>query len=195
MDPSSVAKKDARKKRKDIGVYMLNLLTRKIYINYNLVGNTIKEKLEQRVKKEIEGKCSIEGFIKPDSTKILSYSSGLLFEDKIMFEVVFECMVCCPVEGMHIKCKAENITQAGIRAVVSSEDISPVIIYISRDHHYNNKLFIDVKQGDDINIKVIGQRFELNDEHVSVIGELIESRSDKQEKYKKKPGKLVIQNA
>ena len=27
MDPSSVAKKDARKKRKDIGVYMLNLLT------------------------------------------------------------------------------------------------------------------------------------------------------------------------
>jgi hypothetical protein len=37
-------------------------------------------------------------------------------------------------------------------------------------------------------IRVIGQRFELYDEQVSVIGELVES---KQEKTKKKP-KLVI---
>jgi len=91
---------------------------------------------------------------------------------------------------MHIKCNVQNITQAGIRALVKDE-ISPVVVYISRDHHYNNKYFNTVKEDEYITVKVIGQRYELNDAHVSVIGEIVEPKSDK---YKKKP-KLIIENA
>lgn len=189
MEAPSVVKKIAKKKG-EVGVYMVNLLTRKIHLNFNSVGKNLKESLEKKIRKEIEGKCSIEGFIKPNSTKIISYSSGILVENLVMFEVVFECMVCCPVEGMHIKCTVQNITQAGIRALVKDE-VSPVIVYISRDHHYNNKYFNTVKEDEYITIKVIGQRYELNDAHVSVIGEIIEPKSDK---YKKKP-KLNIENA
>ena len=85
---------------------------------------------------------------------------------------------------MKIKCIIKNKTQAGIRAVIN-EDVSPVVIYITRDHHYNNKYFSSVEEGDDITVKVIGQRYELNDEQVSVIGEIVEPKSDK---YKKKGG-------
>ena len=188
MQAPSVVKRDIRRKR-ELGVYMTNLLTRKIHLTFNSVGKNLKESLEKKIKKEIEGKCSIEGFIKPNSTKIVSYSSGLLVENLVMFEVVFECLVCCPVEGMHIKCKVQNITQAGIRAVINDE-ISPIVIYVSRDHHYNNTYFNTVNDGDEITVKVIGQRYELNDSRVSVIGEIIEPKSDK---YKKP--KLVIKKA
>ena len=73
-------KKDIRRNR-EIGVYMTSLLTRKIHLNFNTVGKNLKEALEKKIKKEIEGKCSIEGFIKPNSTKVVSYSSGLMVEN------------------------------------------------------------------------------------------------------------------
>ena len=184
----STIKRDVKRK-KDLGVYMTNLLTRNIHLNFNSVGKNIKETLEKKIKKEIEGKCSVEGFIKPNSTKVISYSSGLLVENTVAFVVVFECMICCPVEGMHIKCNVKNITQAGIRAVINDE-ISPIIVYIARDHHYDNTYFNTVKDGDEINIRVIGQRYELNDSHVSVIGEIIESKPDKP----KQKQKLIIKN-
>ena len=179
-------KKDNRKK-KELGVYHNSLLTRKIQLPFERIGKNIKELLEHKIKTQIEGKCTIEGFIKPESTKILTYSSGVLIENKVEFDVAFECMVCCPVEGMLVKCIVKNKTQAGIRAL-TNEEISPLVIYISRDHHYNNNYFNSVKEEDDITVRVIGQRYELNDKHVSIIGEIVEPKADK---IKKKP-KLVI---
>ena len=115
----SKVKKDFRKKR-EVGVYMNTLLSRKIQVSFNKIGKNIKEVLEKSVKRDIEGKCTIEGFVKFNSTKVLTYSSGVLFENKVEFDVVFECLVCCPVEGMLIKCNVKNKTQAGIRAVIGS---------------------------------------------------------------------------
>jgi len=188
---TQVAKKDTRKKAGDIGVYMNSLLSRKIQVPFKKVGKNIKELLQNKIKRDIEGKCTIEGFIKPDSTRVLTYSSGVLFEDVIEFDVAFECLVCCPVEGMKIKCVIKNKTQAGIRAVIN-EDVSPVVIYITRDHHYNNKYFSTVEEGDEITAKVIGQRYELNDEQVSIIGEIVEPKSDKYKKGGKKMPKLIL---
>ena len=188
---TQVAKKDTRRKAGDIGVYMNSLLSRKIQIPFKKVGKNIKELLQNKIKRDIEGKCTIEGFIKPDSTRVLTYSSGVLFEDVIEFDVAFESLVCCPVEGMKIKCVIKNKTQAGIRAVIN-EDVSPVVIYITRDHHYNNKYFSTVEEGDEITAKVIGQRYELNDEQVSIIGEIVEPKSDKYKKGGKKMPKLIL---
>ena len=81
-------------------------------------------------------------------------------------------MICCPVEGMLIDCVIKNVTKAGLRAE-TNEDSSPVIIFIARDHHYSNELFNSVKEDDEIKIRVIGQRFELNDKNISVLGELV----------------------
>jgi len=194
---ASTVKKDFRKK-KEVGVYMNTLLTRKIHVSFNKIGKNIKEVLEKSVKHEIEGKCTVEGYVKSNSVKVLTYSSGVLFENKVEFDVVFECLVCCPVEGMLIKCNVKNKTQAGIRAVIGSgsgtnEEKSPIVVYVTRDHHYNNKYFNTVNENEEITIRVIGQRYELNDEQVSVIGEIVEPKTDKIkiDKLKKKT-KLVI---
>lgn len=187
-----IVKKDFRRK-KEVGIYMTNLITRKIHVPFNKIGKNIANTIEIIIKKEIEGKCAIEGFIKPNSVKILTYSSGILVEDQVMFEVVFECLVCCPVEGMLIKCIVKNTTQAGIRALINEEP-SPVVVYVSRDHHYNNKYFNTVKDSDEITVRVIGQRYELNDERVSVMGEIVEPKTERQKPAapNKKP-KLVIE--
>ena len=48
---------------------------------------------------------------------------------------------------------SKNITLAGIRAV-SFDDPSPVVIYVSRDHHNSNNYFNSINEGDIINIKI-----------------------------------------
>lgn len=182
-------KKKTRRPRK-IGIYTPMMINHRISIPMINVGDNIKQTLEKVIANNIEGKCIVEGFIKPGSTRVVSYSSGELHSSDAIFEVVIECLVCCPVEGMHISCIAKSITDsAGIKAEVDEEP-SPVIIFIARDHNYTNKNFAKVKAGDKIKVRVIGQRYELNDKYISIIAELIE---DKAEKYGKKP-KLKIKD-
>jgi DNA-directed RNA polymerase subunit E'/Rpb7 len=186
-----VTKKVFKNKNIIDGVYSNSLLSRKIHLPFNNVGANLRQVLETQIKKEIEGKCSVEGYIKPDSTKIVSYSSGLLQSNVVSFEVVFECLVCCPVEGQNIKCVIKNITQAGIRAVINS-DTSPIVVYLSRDHHYNNEYFTKLSENEEITIRVIGQRYELNDPQVSVIGEFVKPKLEKYIKKVDTKPKLVI---
>ena len=187
--------KTKKRSKKEKGIYLTSLITKKIAISVNMIGSNIKENLEKLIVEEVEGKCIAEGYIKPDSVEIITYSSGVLKDDSAIFDVVFNCNICLPVEGMLIDCIVKNITKAGIRAE-TNEDVSPVTIFIARDHHFSNELFSQVKEGDDIRIRVIGQRFELYDRSISVIGELI----DNTKKFKKQPGtvkrrpKLILKN-
>ena len=173
----SVTKPTQQKKRRDNkiqSVYSRCLLTRKIILPITTIGKNLKETIEENIKSNFEGKCVVEGYIKPNSSKIITYSSGTIERGNfISFEVVFECDVCFPVEGMLISCIAKNITKAGIRAESDTDVPSPVVIFVAKDHHYSFAYFNEIQEGDKINIRVIGQRFEIGDEAISVIGELI----------------------
>jgi len=161
-------------------IYSRSLITRKIMLPITSIGSNIKEVIENNISATFEGKCLIEGYIKPNSSKIITYSSGKIERGVfILFEVVFECEVCFPVEGTKISCVAKNITKAGIRAESSDSVPSPVVVFIARDHHYNNHYFSTIQEGDRFEVRVIGQRFELNDKYVSVIGEIIAPKIDK----------------
>ena len=157
--------------RDDI-IYSKSLISQRVILKIVHIGNNIKQTLEKSISAQIEGKCIIDGYVKPNSVSVLTYSSGIVRSSDIEFQVVFECLVCSPVEGMIISCIAKNITKAGIRAEIN-EDPSPMVIFIARDHHYKSNYFSNVKENDTIRIKVIGQRYELNDKYVSVIAELM----------------------
>ena len=188
--PTRTNKKIYEKKLDD--VYSDALLTHVLEIPMNAVGSGIKDKLEKKLRATLEGKCISEGYIKPGSINVLTYSSGKIYDGNLIhFETTFECKVCLPVEGMVIKCVARNVTKAGIRADIETpDDKSPVVIFIARDHHYNSDYFSSIKEKDQIKIRVIGQRFELNDNYVSIIAELIQPKRKKD--VKKKP-RLVLQ--
>jgi DNA-directed RNA polymerase subunit E'/Rpb7 len=186
-----------QKKKRDTriqSVYSRCLLTRKIVMPITTIGKNLKENIEENIKFTLEGKCVVEGFIKPNSSQIITHSSGLIERgNTVMFEVVFECDVCFPVEGMIIPCVAKNITKAGIRCESANDMPSPVVVFIAKDHHYNSAMFNEVKDGDKINVKVVGQRFELNDKYISIIGELVK---EKETTYQKQPAKprIVIED-
>jgi DNA-directed RNA polymerase subunit E'/Rpb7 len=186
----SQAQKFKKREMRFNSIYSQSLLTRSIVLPITSIGKNLKQTIEQDIMFNFEGKCVSEGFIKPNSCKIITYSSGLIKGSDVIFEVVFECSVCCPVEGMLIQCEAKNITKAGIRAESSDEKPSPVVVFVTRDHHYLSHQFSEIKEGEKFVARVIGQRFELNDKYVSIIAELVEKK-DFEIKSKQKP-KLTI---
>jgi DNA-directed RNA polymerase subunit E'/Rpb7 len=159
-------------------IYSRSVITRTIVLPITAVGNNLKQTLEEYINFHFEGKCVVEGFIKPNSTKIITYSSGVIKNGvNISFDVVFECEICFPVEGTIISCISKTITKAGVTAESADENPSPIIVFIARDHHYSTSQLGDIKEGDKINVRVIGQRFELNDKYISIIGELIKEKN------------------
>jgi len=165
--------------RKVYGVYIKSALEMKVILSINEIGKNVKQNLERKIVSQIEGKCIADGFIQPNSVRIINYSSGNVLSDLIEFHAVYECMISHPVEGMIMEAKCKTLTKAGIHAQVIDEDGNiPVTVFIARDHHQMNNMFNSVTEDSKITVRVIGTRFELNDPYICVIAKLISSSSD-----------------
>ena len=175
-----VNKSKIKKSKRKRGIFMKNVLSRRVILPFYSVGSNIRENIKKKLEENLYNKCTKEGYIKNKSIMILSYSSGIIEGDSVIFDVMFECEICHPVEGQLIKCQVKNITRAGIRAVyITKDNNSPITIFVARDHHYNNEEFTKITEGQDITIQVIGIRYELNDKSISVLGELHKTKTNK----------------
>jgi hypothetical protein len=171
--------------KNDEEIFQPALLTKRITLEMVLVDKFIQTTLTDILKRELEGKCNVEGYIKSNSINITNYSSGNLKGSNIVFDVVFQCLVCYPVEGMLLRVKAVSINTAGIKAEsvyyatnepsIASGGIvpTPYVLFISRNHHQDNDIFNSIQPNDTFVARVIVQRFELNDKYISIIGEIV----------------------
>jgi len=158
--------------------YIQSILSMKIILPIIEVGGNIKQNLEKMIVSKTEGKCIVEGFIRPDSVQILTYSSGKVNSGYVEFQTTFSCMVCHPVDGMLITCTTNTITKAGIHAeVIDNRGNIPITVFIARDHHIFNDKFDKVTENSKLTVSVIGIRFELNDSNICVIGKLVDITS------------------
>jgi DNA-directed RNA polymerase subunit E'/Rpb7 len=163
-------------------VYSLSQITKSISLPINAIGKGLYQTIERTIAAMVEGKCIVEGFVKTGSVRVITYSSGLVKSDSVLFNVVFECYVCYPVAGMLMNCIAKNITKAGIRAESSEETPSPFVLFIARDHYYASDYFNSIEEKEKFTARVIAQRFELNDKYVSIIAELVPQKEYVQKK-------------
>ena len=192
MDNIDTTKKNKSRQQKDNKlVYSPCQITRHIVLPMNTISKTLHQTLETTVTKMISGKCIVEGYVKPNSIKLITYSSGVVKGENIIFNVVFNCEVCFPVAGMKLNCIAKNITKAGIRAESSEENPSPFILFIARDHFYSSDYFNSIEEGEKITARVIAQRFELNDKYVSIIAEIVPPSKEREPKKESKP-RLIL---
>jgi DNA-directed RNA polymerase subunit E'/Rpb7 len=164
--------------KKEYGVYINSMLSKRVVLKITEIGQKLKQNLEKKIKNSIEGKCITEGFIRPKTVEIVSYSCGLVKDDHIEFHVIYQCLVCNPIKDMEVVCRVKNITKAGIHAEVrDNEDNVPITVFVARDHNYTNKMFDEVEKDTSIRVKIIGVRFELNDPSITAIAYLLKERA------------------
>lgn len=156
-------------------IYTKQIIHEKVILKYSNVNNNIENTILENIKTKIEGKCIVHGYVKKNSIKILDYSCGELFSDSIIFNVIIECLISFPFESMILECKVVSVTKVGLKCkLIEDNDESPYLIFVARDHNYNNTKFSSVVIDDILNVRIIGSRFELNDSFISIIAELIE---------------------
>ena len=185
--------------KNEYSVYARNLISIKVHLKMSEIGDMTKQNLESKIKHRIDGKCIPEGFVEPRTLKIITYSSGVVKMNMIEFQVVFECSICNPVEGQIVECTTKTITKAGIHAEVITGEIVPMKIFVARDHNYLNRMFGDIRENENIKVRIIGKRFELNDPYIVAIASLIDNgkgiRNDRPGLIQRKPKITVLDDA
>ena len=159
-------------------IYENIVISKRIVLNVHELGTDVRKTLSLYLQQHYEGHCEVDGYIQPNSTNILSFSSGCITNgNEISFIVVFECFVCCPCVGLVLTCKVKSITNAGIRCEAVDETPSPIVVHIAKETcSYNQELqtyYNTIAENDIIRICVLGKRFELYDNYISVIAELL----------------------
>ena len=181
MEPVAKAFKPKYRQKEISNVYSPCQITKNVVLPMNSIGKNLQDLLEKTITKMVGGKCIVEGYVKSGSIKVLTFSSGIVKGENIIFDVVFNCEVCYPVAGMKLNCIAKNITKAGIRAESLDEQPSPFVLFIARDHYYSSEYFNSIEENEKFVARVIAQRFELNDKYVSIIAELSPQKEGKKE--------------
>ena len=175
-------------------LYVKSEIHRCILLRIEEVGENLKSTLENKIRTFYEGKCCAEGIIKQGSSKIVTYSCGKIDSAGLInINLVIECQICNPVAGMVIPCVVRSITKAGLGAESNVETPSPIKVFISREYTSAGMTdFSGVKMGDAIMIRVIGQRYQLNDPVIYIIGEI--QRPERGRRYVGGGGPTIPEN-
>lgn len=167
----------------DPALFRRQQIKRRLVISFYRIKQHIdvKQLLVRELANQLEGRCSIEGYIIPNSISICTYSCGTLNGANIIFDIVAECLICFPEEHSVIKCITRTITQAGIRAGAMGLRpgcVSPIEVFLSRDMNMkHSELFNRIEESDILTVEIIGRRFVLHDTHVTVIAMLVDAES------------------
>jgi len=144
-------------------------LTRKVHVNSKFIQKNMLPSILTQLRMNMEGRCSSEGYVQPESITVLKYSLGRTSYTKggIDYDVTFQADVCLPHPGQIFKATANLRTKIGIHA-----ESTPLKILIPRDLHIGNQEFETVEVGQEFEFEVIGPQFKQQDKVIIVVGRL-----------------------
>jgi DNA-directed RNA polymerase subunit E'/Rpb7 len=156
-------------------IYFNNIVKKKIIVNPKHMGN-IDNYIESYLKTNYEGKCIAEGYVKPDTIKIVRRSIGSItgsrFSGDVTYMVEYSAEICNPVIGNIIECKVKNINKLGLLC-----NNGPVTVIVGKKFHDNLEDINKIKEGDSINVEIIAKKIQLNKEEIQVVGKIFSNNT------------------
>jgi beta-1,4-galactosyltransferase 1 len=154
-------------------IYTQSTMVVTVAVPFENVGRDMEKYFEEFARDTLEGRCQQDGYVRPMSTKIITYTAGRINKNIVYYQVLFMFDVFYPYEGMELECLIKYVNKIGIQANFG-ERINPAEIYVTREHNQGVD-FDNMQTNKKIRIKVIGHRYELNDRFISILGELQET--------------------
>lgn len=141
--------------------------------------------LHDQLKRKYEGICSHHGYIKPESITVLEYSLGrtqtFSLNGDVVFKVKFSAQVCCPAIGNTIQGIVVKINRFGIlaecRVLINERLVTVIEIVIPKDNVDPDleNVLNSIEIGHEVNVMIVGRKYELNDTKIYIVGKLIQS--------------------
>jgi DNA-directed RNA polymerase subunit E'/Rpb7 len=152
-------------------IYTQTTMNVTVSVPFENVGRDMEKYFEEYARDNIEGHCHQDGYIRPMTCKIITYTAGMIRKNIVHYHVLYLFEVFYPYEGMELECLVKYVNRIGVQANFG-ERVNPVEIYVTREH--NQQVDFDALSANKkIRIKVIGHRYELNDKFISILGEML----------------------
>lgn len=162
-------------------LYTTNILEYRYHLQADEFGQDPDEIFLSKLKKEIEGRCIREGYVKVGSVKILGRSLGKInqayFTGLPVYDIKFQADICNPPIGSIINCTVKDETKMGLVCQINDTD-NPLDIVVPSQWHFDNKKYTMLEPEMKIKIKVARKRHENGDNHISVVGALFATPFD-----------------
>jgi DNA-directed RNA polymerase subunit E'/Rpb7 len=183
-DKKTNDKKTNDKKSKTINktinqdLYKTLLLEEFIYIKPIELNNKIDNIILSKLKRKVEGRCIKYGYIIPNSIEIKTRSLGMInnasFDGKTTYKINYTADVCNPTINQIIQCSVGNIDKSQVMCYIDDiPEKSPIEIYLFKHNHVGNVIFASLKEGDIINVKIGGSKWEFKDTQINSIAEFV----------------------
>jgi hypothetical protein len=110
-----------------------------------------------------------EGYITRRSISVVDHSLGRinLIRGGLEYVVKFQADVCLPHPGQVFRATVSLKSKIGLHA-----ELPPLKILLPRDLHIGNGEFDEAAEGQEVEVEVIGSRFQQGDESIVVLGKL-----------------------
>jgi len=151
--------------------YIPSLMNVSISVPFENAGKNMESYFISYSEENLEGRCWKEGYVRKGSSRVISYTAGLLEGTSIGYHVLYLVEVCYPYESMEVDCTIQAIHKVGIQAIIR-ETYNPMVLYITREH--NEKINMEeYKIGQPIRARVLGHRYEPGDPNLVVMAEMV----------------------
>jgi len=164
-------------------IYFNCLLTKKLNIESKYLDENIDNYIEKYLKNKVEGFCIDEGYIEPETVKIITKSVGSLlgsrFTGDVTYNIAYSANVCNPMIGNIIDCKVKFINKVGILG-----NNGPLTILIARYINEDNDIINKINENDIIKVEIIAKKFYLNSKEIKIIGKIWNKNNDEKENKK-----------
>ena len=144
-------------------------LVRNVHIHAKDLKRNIESSLLAQLRHQFEGRCVPEGFLMRRSLAVVEHSLGRLnlIRGGLDYVVKFQADVCIPHPGQTFRAPVVLKSKIGLHA-----ELLPLKILLPRDLHIGNGEFDEAVEGQEIEVEVLGSRFQQGDETIVVLGKL-----------------------
>lgn len=145
------------------------LLTRNVHVHAKDLKRNIETSLLAQLRHHFEGRCVPEGYLMRRSLTVVEHSLGRLnlIRGGMDYVVKFQADVCLPHPGQLFRAPVVLKSKIGLHA-----ELPPLKILLPRDLHIGNPDFEDAAEQQEIEVEVVGSRFQQGDESIVVLGKL-----------------------
>lgn len=167
----------------DQNIFYRVMLNDKVKIEPKYLSKTYRSFIVNKIKSSVEGVCTKHGYVKQGSVEIYKIAPGSIeligLNGSVVFDVYYYAEVCNPLVGNVVKATVVNMNKFGILA--ESSGILEVIIAKNSVsiNHESLALIENVQVGQSVMIEVIGKKFELGDQKISIVGRMVSTTNER----------------
>jgi DNA-directed RNA polymerase subunit E'/Rpb7 len=140
-----------------------------VHLHAKDLKRNIETSLLAQLRHNYEGRCVPEGYLMRRSLTVVEHSLGRmnLIRGGLDYVVNFQADVCLPHPGQVFRAPVVLKSKIGLHA-----ELPPLKILLPRDLHIGNAEFDEAAEQQEIEVEVIGARFQQGDETIVVLGKL-----------------------